>query len=247
MKRLKLVCGFLLALTTGPTWALGFGDLAQAEAQKGFDGFAADFANALQYRAVAPAEPLGLLGIDIGAEVTVAQVLNVADYAAVVGGVTDKLKFTLIPRLHVHKGLPFGLDVGAMYMKIPKVDFGYWGGEIRYSFISGNLAIPAVAVRGTYSTIMGFDAADLSTMGLELTVSKGFLMLTPYAGAGMVKSNASTTAKIPVLNTAFKDYSETVTKWFVGFNFNMGLLNFAGEMDQTGEYRNYSAKLGFRF
>ena len=48
------------------------------------------------------------------------------------------------------------------------------------------MATPALGVRATYSKLNGIDDFDLQTAGIDATISKGFLFLTPYAGAGML-------------------------------------------------------------
>jgi hypothetical protein len=47
--------------------------------------------------------------------------------------------------------------------------------------------VPAIAVRGTYSQLLGVDQLDFKNYGLELTASKGFgigIKIIPYASIG---------------------------------------------------------------
>ncbi|MDH5257370.1 MAG: hypothetical protein OEX07_05165 [Gammaproteobacteria bacterium] len=199
-----------------------------------FKTVAENLVAATSYKAVAPGEPLGITGFDIGAEASVTSVKGAADLAAAFG--TD---ISIIPtaKLHVHKGLPMGIDVGAVWM--PEIQgISFWGGELRYSFVSGNIALPAVAVRGAYTK---FSASPLSVSNtsVEATVSKGLLMFTPFLGIGNVWGNASV--------TGLTDQKPSFFKWFAGLNMNMGLMNLAYEMDNTGGFTTHSGKLGFRF
>jgi len=84
----------------------------------------------------------------------------------------------------------------------------------------------------------------LDTKSLDISISKGFAMFTPYAGAGKVwvDSAASVTGIDGTLDKSF-----TQSKLFAGGNLNFGLFNMALEADKTGSAKSYSVKLGFRF
>lgn len=213
-------------------------------AQDSFLKLSEDLGSALSYKAVAPAEPLGILGFDIGVEVssTTLQYKEVFDQACN----SCSLNSLIVPKVHAHKGLPFGLDVGLMYSSVPNSNIKMTGMELRYAIIEGGVAMPAVALRGTYSKLSGVDQLDFSTKGVELTVSKGFVMLTPYAGVGQnwVTSTPNTTG---LGGITLKEEEFTQSKYFVGLNVNLGLLNLAAEFDETGGAKTTSAKLGFRF
>ncbi|MDH5691511.1 MAG: hypothetical protein OEZ47_00245 [Gammaproteobacteria bacterium] len=244
MKRLDLkVAALLVAMSSGSAWAVNAPDLTKLN-QTTFDSFADDFTAAMSYKAVAPAEPLGITGFDIGLEVTATELTGVKDWGAAIG--STSLDIVPIPKVHLHKGLPFGLDLGAVYTSIPGLDVSYFGGEVRYSFLGGNVALPAIALRGTYTKVSGVKLLDMSTMGAELTISKGFLMLTPYAGVGQVMGSAKLDSDFKTLS-GLKDGESSLFKTFAGLNFNMGLMNLAGEWDKTGDSTSYSLKFGFRF
>src|SRR5262249_67732 len=69
------------------------------------------------------------------------------------------------------------------------------GGELKWAFLGGGVAMPAAALRASYTKLLGVGDMDLNTYGLDLSASKGIAFLTPYAGVGMVwmtsRSNAS--------------------------------------------------------
>lgn len=247
----SLVAGAALAISANSAHAIGDFDptFFQSGFQSQFDSLTEDFGAALSYKAITPAEPLGLIGFDFGLELSMTELASVDEWGQAIGD--DSLSLLPLPKLHIHKGLPFGIDLGAVYSQVPSTDIQYWGGEIRYSFVSGNLAIPAIAVRGTYTQLLGIDELDLSTKGVELTVSKGFLLLTPYAGIGQIWADSSlsyTDNSIPATPvTVSLDGEASMFKWFVGLNINLGLMNFVFEADQTGDSLTYSGKLGFRF
>ena len=132
---------------------------------------------ATHYKAVTPAEPLGIIGFDIGIELSSTSIDGALfDLASDGDYGTGSL---LLPRLHVHKGLPFGIDIGAFLGTIPSSDLTLIGGEVRIALVEGGVAVPAVGLRASYARGQGSDELDLDSAALELTVSKGFLMLTP--------------------------------------------------------------------
>lgn len=248
MKLFKsLGAGAVMLMAASSTYAIEginaklFGNLGDAA----FESFTKDLGSALSYKAITPAEPLGLLGFDIGVEITGTSLEGIDTWGSVIG--TTDLGLLPFPKIHAHKGLPLGIDLGLVYSSLPMADISYIGGEVRYSFVSGNLALPAVAVRGTYTQLMGVDEIDLSTKGVELTVSKGFLMFTPYAGVGNVWTSGELSYTDATLGAINFSADPSQFKYFVGLNFNMGLINFVVEMDQTGDAKSYTGKLGFRF
>ncbi|MGB7650294.1 MAG: hypothetical protein WBL62_03725 [Gallionella sp.] len=208
---------------------------AGAAGQAQFRAFSEDMGAALSYKGVTPPTALGVTGFDIGVEVTASQLQSPA-FKTVSGTSTTTLP---IPKLHVAKGLPMGFDVAAFYAAIPTTNIRLYGAEVRYAIIDGGMTMPAVGVRGSFSKLAGVNGWDLNTKGLDISVSKGFLMFTPYAGIGKVWSNSTA--------APFTAESFSQNKIFAGLNANMGLTNLALEYDKTGSVPSYSAKLGFRF
>jgi len=236
-KAIAAVAAFSIA---SPCFAANDIDNLQSLLQTEFKSFSQDLGAALSYKAVSPAEPMGVTGFDIGLEVTGTELKHsdIWDKASS-GSAPSTLP---IPKLHVIKGLPFNIDVGAIYTKVPSTNISLLGGELRYAILEGGVASPAVAVRGTFTKLSGVDQLDFSTKGLELSVSKGFAMLTPYAGAGIVWVDSK-----PDATTGLKDESFQQNKYYVGANVNFGLLNFALEYDNTDSANSYTAKVGWRF
>jgi len=237
-KNLSLLC--VLGCFVQPVWA-GNIDSIGALSQSEFKSFSEDMSSAVSYKPVTPAEPLGLFGFDVGLEVTDTKLSNPALWTTATSGVFTSSSVTL-PKLHVYMGLPFNIDVGAFYSEAPSTNIKLYGGELRYAIIEGGTATPAVAIRGSFSQISGVDQLSFETKGLDISISKGFAMFTPYAGVGEVWSD-STPNGIPGLTKE----SFTQNKFFVGCNLNILLVNLDLEYDKTGSAQSYSAKLGFRF
>jgi len=229
-----------LAVLAVPARAANDLDNIGALTQPQFRLLSEDLGAALSYKPVLPAEPLGVVGFDIGLELTVVNLENsgVFDVATLTGAPST----LVIPKVHVHKGLPFGIDIGAFLATVPDSNINNWGAELRYAILKGGAATPAVAVRASYSALEGVDELKLNTTGLDISISKGFTFLTPYAGIGTVWVNSS-----PQDIATLTEEEFSLTKYFVGLNMNFAFINVAFEGDKTGDTSSYSAKLGWRF
>jgi hypothetical protein len=239
MRKVLFVAPFLL-LAAQANAADNIDAIGSFTAQSDFRAFSEDLSAAISYKAVIPAESMGITGFDIGVEASVTSLSNKAEFNTACGGCgADQI---VIPKVHLHKGLPFGMDVGLMMASVPNSNIKLTGAEFRYAIVEGGMAMPAVAARLTYSKLDGVDQLDMSTTGVELSVSKGFAMVTPYAGIGQnwVKSD-------PSGSTGLSSEDYTQTKTYIGVNINLGLMNLAFETDKTGDSSTTSAKFGFRF
>jgi hypothetical protein len=229
----------LITALTAPAWAQDI-DRIQLLSQPEFRRLSEDLGGALSYRPLIPTAPLGTAGFDIGIAVTAAKLNNEEIFER---ATSDDVPSTLpIPTLRAHKGLPFGFDIGLMYAQIPGSDIKYYGGELKYAFVPGNVAIPAIGLRGNFTKVSGIDQIDFNTRGVDLSISKGFAVATPYAGIGRVwvKSDPKGTAGLRK-----EDFE--LNKFFLGLGLKLGLFNLNLEGDRTGEVIGYSAKVGLRF
>ena len=236
-KLLALFC--TLACFTQPGLAANdittLGALTQAE----FRILSEDLGSALSYKPVTPAEPLGVSGFDLGLEVSSTDMKRSSQAWLKASG--SSISDLYVPKLHIAKGLPFNLDIAAFYSSIPSTNIKLYGAELRYAILDGGLTSPAVAIRGSYTKMRGVTQLAFDTKGLDVSISKGFTLFTPYAGIGQVWSDSN--PNDPTL--AAEKFNQG--KVFGGVNMNFGLTNFALELDKTGSANSYSAKLGFRF
>src|SRR5690606_173141 len=143
--------------------------------------------------------------------------------------------------IRVQKGLPFDIDVGAAYTVVPGSSASALSGEIKWAFVSGGAVTPAIAARAFYTKMSGLGDLKQHSTGFDLSISKGFVMATPYAGVGLVSSKASTKSG------RWASESYTQGRVFAGVNLNFALLNLAVEADQTGDNASLGLKLGLRF
>lgn len=135
------------------------------------------------------AAPLGITGFDVWGDVVAAPDFVDEPFAALAidGDVTgDILAFY---RVGARKGLPGGFDVGAAYTRVVGYDLDLASAELQYAIFDGGPLSPALSVRATGTRSIGGDSEyELTSYGVEVLASKGFTILTPYVGAGLVRS-----------------------------------------------------------
>ncbi len=238
MNRLRYAFSVAM-LAAFPAWGQQV-DQLQGLAQREFRALSEDLGGVLSYRPQTPTTPLGVTGIDIGAGVTGAKIKNLEILER---ATSDTVSSTVVvPTLRVHKGLPWGFDVGAVYAKVPGSNVNYTGGELRYAIVQGNVATPAIGLRGSFSRLGGVDQLRMNTYGLDLSISKGFAIATPYAGLGVVWVESDPRGIPGLVSESF-----SLNKGFAGIGLNFGLVNVNFEADRTGSVTGYSAKVGLRF
>jgi hypothetical protein len=234
--RFSLLVGLLAA---SPAWAQEI-DQLQDLLQAQFRLLSEDLGAALSYHAQTPAEPLGITGFDIGVGVTATRMQNAAVLQLATSDDADTTLY--VPTIRVHKGLPAGFDIGLTYAAIPGSNIRYTGGELRYAILEGGTASPAIAVRGSLTRLSGVDQLAFDTRGLDVSISKGFGFLTPYAGIGRVWIESDPRGTGGLQKEEFE-----LTKVFVGIGMNFAVLNLNVQADKTGDATSYSLKLGWRF
>src|SRR5262249_24663546 len=153
----------------------------------------------------------------------------------------------LVRQVRPALGLPFGIDIGAMAGEAPGTNVRLYGGELKWAFVRGSTVWPAVALRGSYTKLAGVDQLDLNTKGVDLSISKGFAIFTPYGGIGKVWTSSSAKNIPASFPTPPSPESISQNKYFVGLQMKILLFNVVAEADKTGDDTSYGLKLGFRF
>ena len=228
-----------LALAQAPAHAADF-NFVRLLNQAEFRAFSEDVGAAASYKGVIPAESLGLIGFDVGVTAGVTEVSNRDVLRKAAGGASIP-KALPVASLRVHKGLPFDIDIGAALMQLPGTNVRAAGGELRWAFVSGSTVMPALALRISGSRLSGVDGLEMDTLGADLSISKGFLFITPYAGIGTVKVKSSAPG------SGLRDERIDMTRRFVGVNLALVPLALVLEAERTGKAESYSIKAAIRF
>lgn len=208
--------------------------------QTEFRAFSEDVASAISYKGMIPAEGLGITGFDLGVRATATEVSN-RDVLIKAANGASVPKAVPTVGLHAVKGLPFDIDVGLTLMTLPGTNVRATGGEVRWAFVGGNTLLPALAVRLSTVGLSGVDDLKMRSTGVDLSISKGFLFATPYAGVGRVQVSS----KAP--GAGLKDESFGQNKVFAGVNIAFVPLALGLEVDKTGDATSYGVKLAIRW
>ena len=238
LNRLALVLAASLALV-GAAQAADFNAINLLN-QTEFRALAEDIGAAVSYKGMIPSEGLGITGFDLGVSVGATEVAHRATLIKAAGG-ADIPKAVPLAGLRAVKGLPFDIDVGVVVMELPKTNVRATGGELRWAFIGGNAALPAVALRASMMNLSGVNQLKMRANSVDLSISKGFLFLTPYAGVGRVEIDA----KAP--GTALAREKFQMNKVFAGVNVAFVPMALVIEADKTGEATSYGVKLAIRW
>lgn len=206
--------------------------------QDAFNGLSRDLGAAFSYKGITPATPLGTLGFDVGVEVTSTKLEHESAFSAAGAGSVSDL---LVPKVHVHKGLPGGWDIGAFVGGASDVSASLFGADVRYALLDDGIATPAVAVRLSGTRATGLGDLKIGTGALDLMASKKFTILTPYVGGGVVRTWSS------AASTALHDVRENQGRFFGGLAVTLLTVNVAFEAERQGDNTSLSAKLGLRF
>jgi opacity protein-like surface antigen len=215
-------------------------DRVQSLSQGEFRLLSEDLGAGLSYKPLTPTAPLGTTGFDVGVAATSTRLEHRELFDRASGG--DFGSRLNLPSVRLNKGLPAGFDAGVMLSGGGGTNVRLWGGELRYALVQGGPVMPAIGTRISHTKLNGVDQLDFETTGVDVSISKGFLMLTPYAGLGRVWIKSE-----PVAVATLSKESFSLPKRFVGLNFNLGFVNVALEGDRTGNASTYGLKAGFRF
>jgi hypothetical protein len=240
MKPNRLCTALILLAAGAPALA---GDITQLQtlSQSEFRSLSEDLGAALSYKPLVPTAPLGFPGVDVSAAATGTH-LKHPELLQRATGSSDSISTLVVPSVRASVGLPLNLDVSAMYSSVSKIGASLYGGAVAWAFVPGDAALPAVGLRGSYTRTQGIDQLNFSTGGLDVSISKGFAFITPYAGAGRVWLTSE-----PLNAMGLHKESLWLNKGYAGLSFKLALIHLDLEYDRTGPANSYGAKLGLRF
>lgn len=230
-----LLCGLIAAAVAFLTTPVQAADISFSTStvmsQDNFKSLSKEAGAALGYRNMAPAEPLGITGFDVGGEMTAVSIDKNSSYWSAAFK-NDAPSYLVIPKLRVRKGLPFSIDVGASYAYVPSSNVRLYGVELSKAILDGTLATPAVSIRATYTKLTGVDDLNLQTYGIDASVSKGFLFLTPYGGAGIMRVNSEAKGNLKTALPGLAKETISVPRVFAGLKISpLPLIGITAEAE----------------
>jgi hypothetical protein len=173
---------------------LGKPDGAESAANVNFRAFARTFAAALTSTNLMPPETLGHAGFSLNAELAVVGLPTETEVMLPTS--RTQTNSLLVPSLHVRKGLPFSMELGARVGWVDRSKMFAATGELKCALNEGFIWLPDVGARLHVTRLLGNSDFDLTAAGLDVGVGKqfplgGMVTLTPYGGMDFVGVAAS--------------------------------------------------------
>jgi len=194
-----LMLGVTLTLAAGMARAANFDDLLSGVAQGAAEAYAQPLADAGTLLAGAgtfhSARSKGIAGLDAGIKLLMVPVSS-GDPAA--GSILDQTEASALglPVLVANKGLVKGLQVGARFMSLElSKDVGQLdlvGASLRFELnelFHVPLLMPRIGLQADYTRLAVGESVTTTVTGLDLIVSKSFVILEPYAGLSLLKGS----------------------------------------------------------
>lgn len=221
-----VACAVLLFATVLPSMAA---EVRPDAPEADFREFNRRFALAAYHYPRHGAAPLGLVGFDVYADVAVDR--DFGDEEFVRNVLDDDLTGDMlgVVRVGARKGLPAGIDIGLAYGRALETDIELVSADLQWAILEGGVLEPALSLRVTGTRTMGSEVYDLDQYGAELLFSKGFTVLTPYIGAGVVHSAGSLDSS---LGGTFED-SATRGVLYGGITLNLLLPKITVEIEKA--------------
>ena len=243
MRKLIIALGLL---SSSSVFAANSIDYLAFSSQANFKSFAEDLTAALDHKPLVPAEPLGVTGFDLGLAIS-NQKFSTALTQVEITPVENSLQMLTF---QAHKGLPFGVDVGAAYSMGVGGNLSTLSWEVGYAILKGSVALPAVTAKYTSTSMSGTSKLSYESSAIDIGISKGFTIFTPYAGVASVSSKVSAKSSNSTLGggpASLSSVSSSLFKTYLGVNINLGLSNLLLDMTNVGNASAYTFKYGFRF
>lgn len=191
-----------------------------------------------------PAEPLGITGFDIAVEGQLTDIDQNSKHWKHATSDSDPDSAVAATRIHVQKGLPMGIDLGASVTSGANVGFTALTLEGKYAILEGSVLTPAITTKLAYTHVSGMNDIKMDTGLAGIYISKGILIFKPYAGVEDVYATASEKSSKVDLN----DVSKNNVRGIVGLQITpLPFIVVNAEAARNGEINQYSAKLGIRF
>jgi hypothetical protein len=229
----------LLVLLAGPAAAWDLRDNPPAE---DFEAFHRRLSGDVYHYPRHGAAPLGLTGFDVYADASFDRGFDDEPYNETV--IDDDLPgdALIFARVGARKGLPGGFDIGLSYGRALDSDLKLLSADLQWAILRGGTLSPALSLRLTGSQTLDADRFELDQYGAELLLSKGFAVLTPYIGGGVIYSEAR--LERPLLSALEDDHTQPV--FYAGATLNLLLPKITVEVEKAEDVQG-AVRVAFGF
>jgi hypothetical protein len=147
-----------------------------------------------------------------------------------------------VGRVSARKGLPAKIDLGASYARALDGDGELASVDLQWALLDGGAVSPALAFRLVGQRSLDDGPYELEQYGAEVLLSKGFAVLTPYVGAGVLYSDG--TFDLAGGGSHGSDFNSGFV--YAGVTLNLLLPKINVEL-QEGETLTGAVRIGFGF
>jgi len=243
----------------------GFGYSPRADGN--FRVFARQMAAAITSVNLAPPETLGHSGFSLTAELSMVNfsIPTAGEYRLPTTGSFEG--WLRVPSLHLRKGLPASIELGARAAWIEQSRMGAATLEVKWAVNEGFTYFPDIGIRGTLTKLINGRDFDLTTGGLDLGIGKqlalgGTVTITPYVGWNLLFVGATTgsidfhpsrsLASSDTASEQFTDYyvftslqasANAHNRFYGGVRFIAGVVQLGAEVSYSviGRFRDTKA------
>jgi len=216
-----------------------------SQGQTSFDGLSSDLAAVTWMNPGNSAEShsAGLIpvGVQVALELTS---LSIDSNDSHWNAMSYNLDVVPVPRLRISAGIPFGLDVGYMYLSSADLDIDMTGLEVRMSF--GNyIPVPMLEANVRYhtSTLTAGSDMEIKNTGFAAMIGGNFPIVKPYIEFGTVTSTSTPSGSLGVLAS----YEEKNTTMAIGVKAQLALFVLNVEQSKFGDKDLTTIKVGLEF
>ena len=214
-----------------------------------FRAFARTLGAVMTATNLTPPETLGHAGFFVGMELGVVGLPSDVTLPMV----RPQEGSVLVPSVHVRKGLPFSIDVGARVGWLDRSSMFAATGEVKWAVNEGFIPwLPDIGLRAHVTHLLNTRDLHLTAGGLDVGVGKqfplgGMITLTPYGGIDFVGVAAESellgfepvdaTTKQPTL-AAYKPvngWENINTRFYAGGRFIGGALHLGAEVSLSSQ------------
>ena len=217
-----------------------------------FKRLTSDLGQAIAFRALSPATPLGLSGFELAVTSTAYRVASgpIWQRAMASSPSADFASHYWVPGLRVGKGLPWDMDVGLSLNRLPGFGAQTAGLDWRWALHPGSILMPAIGIRLSASQSLNEQDLRVGSQMLELRGSKGFGPLSVTAAYSVLRSRLRLDGGLAAAlfdNTACHHSSELEANPSFGLHLNLLVADLSLQWDRHRGGGFWSAALGYRF
>lgn len=226
-----------------------------------FGELARELGMAMAPKLLAPAETMGLNGFQVGLELSTTNIDEAAGYWQ--RGIEDESPpgALLTSQFHLRKGLPFSFEVGGAVTYLVNSELWAVGGEVKWAPNEAIEAFPVdVAVHAALNRVLGSTELDMTVLGFDFVLSRGFgaagvANVAPYMAYNPVFVFARSRVldvtpanpDDPEQSIVLAEQNPVLHRFVIGTRFVFSVVSFTPEIVLTKGLQTYNFNLGANF